>query len=183
MLMSEAVCAACGRTIDGAARLCPFCGANPATGEKVDTQTVLREVFQPREVTPAQSVVDFARHRQGVVIAGTVAVIFLLLAGLHQLVSLRNATAVTSGPAVPLTEITDLRDQSQDTPALPMPDLQFPYDGNSRVMRTFIVEPGAVAPPPPATTTQPPAAQTAPAPAAARPGVLPQRPGAAPQIR
>lgn len=146
MLMSEAVCAACGRSIDAAARLCPFCGANPVTGVKIDTQEVLRQVFHARAITPAQSVVDFARHRQGIVIAATIVVAFLVLAGLHQIVTMRNATAVTSGPAVPLTEITDLRDQPKGTEPLPMPDLELQYDGRSSAMRTFIVEPGAVSP-------------------------------------
>ena len=33
--MSESVCTACGHHIDPSARLCPYCGADPRTGEKV----------------------------------------------------------------------------------------------------------------------------------------------------
>ena len=31
-------CVACKHSIDDQARLCPYCGADPTTGEKVDTQ-------------------------------------------------------------------------------------------------------------------------------------------------
>ena len=41
--------------------------------------------------------------------------VFLVLAGLHQFVTARNASAVTDAPAVPLTEITDLANQSDES--------------------------------------------------------------------
>ncbi len=63
--MSNAVCAACKHPIDAAAKVCPYCGANPTTGEKaVDTQAVLQEIFKPREVTTGESVLEYARQRQ-----------------------------------------------------------------------------------------------------------------------
>jgi len=147
--MTKGVCFACHHAIDESARLCPYCGADPHTGEKIDTQALLQEVFQPREeVSAADSVLEYARQRQGVVIALGVIVTILVLAGFHQLVLRRNATAVSDAPGVPLTDVADLSNQSEDTRPLPMPELEFQYDGNPQTMRTFIVEPGAVPPPP-----------------------------------
>ena len=160
--MSQAVCAACRRAIDASAKLCPYCGANPSTGERVDTQALLQEIFRPREVTTSQTVMEYARQRQGIFIAVSLAVAFLVLAGLHQFVTVRNDRAVTASPAVPLTEIADLANQTDDSKPLPMPELDFQYDGKPQAMRTYIVESGAAAPagpvqPQPATTTAPPA--------------------------
>jgi hypothetical protein len=143
--MSKAVCVACRHTIDAAARLCPYCGANPQTGEKVDTQAILAEVFRPREVTTSESVLEYARHRQGAVIAIGIAVAFLTLAALHQFVTSWTAKGLTSGPAVPLTEITDLSNQAPETP-VPMPELNFQYEGQPQKLRTYIVEPGWITP-------------------------------------
>lgn len=171
--MSNGVCRACSRSIDAHARTCPFCGADPATGERVDTQALLQEVFQPREISTTESVLEYARHRQGVVIAVAGAIAFLLLAGLHQFVTMRNAKSVTSSAAVPLTEVTDLANQPDEAKPQAMPDLQFQYEGRPQAMRTYIVEKGAIAPapPPPPAGPQPaagPATATAP-PAPAQP--------------
>ena len=148
--MSSGVCAACGRSIDASAKLCPYCGADPATGERVvDTQAVLQEVFHPRELSTTENVLEFARQRQGVVVAVSIIVAFLVLAGLHQFVTMRNATVAADSPAVPLTEITDVANQKSEVAPVPMPELDFPYDGRPQTLRTFIVERGAVAPAPP----------------------------------
>lgn len=169
--MSSGVCTACGRSIDAAAKLCPYCGADPSTGERaVDTQAILQEVFHPKELTTSESVLEFARQRQGIVIAVSIIVAFLVLAGLHQFVTMRNASVETGSPAVPLTEITDVANQKSEATPVPMPELDFPYDGRPQTMRTFIVERGAVAPAPPTPApATPPAgqpAQAAPRPAA-----------------
>ncbi len=151
--MSELVCVACRRQIDAAAKLCPYCGADPRTGEKIDTQAMLQEVFHPRaESTAAESVLEYARQRQGIVIMLSIIVTIVLLAGLMKYLNRRNATEL-SNAAVPLTEVVDVRDQQDETKPQPMPDLQFQYDGNPQTMRTFVTEAGAVAPPAPATTT------------------------------
>ncbi len=163
--MSEGVCAACRRSIDAAAKLCPYCGANPATGERIDTQAILQEVFSPREMSTSESVLEYARQRQGVVIGISVAVVFLLLALLHQFVTVRNASAVSDAPAVPLTEIADVSKQTESS-AVPLPQLDFQYEGRPQAMRTFIVEPGAVAPTPAPTTTAAPQSPPQPAPQA-----------------
>jgi hypothetical protein len=164
--VSRSACAACGRTIDSAARLCPYCGANPSSGERLDTQALVQEVFRPREVTTSQSVMEYARQRQGIVIAVSALVAFLLLAAFHQFVTMRNATAVTDSPAVPLSEVTELTKKSDEAAPVAMPKLDFPYEGKPQAMRTFIVESGAVKPADP----QPaPAVAAAATPAATKP--------------
>jgi len=144
--MSEGVCAACRRSIDAAAKLCPYCGANPATGERFDTQAILQEVFQGKTLTRSESVLEYARQRQGVVIGISVAVVFVLLALLHQFVTARNDRSVSDAPPVPLTEIADIANQARESAPAPLPPLDFQYDGRPAAMRTLIVEPGAVAP-------------------------------------
>ncbi len=164
-MTTNANCASCGRAIDGAARLCPYCGADPATGERVvDTQAILQEVFHPREVSTSESVMEYARQRQGIVILVSLLLAFIVLTVIHQIITRRNASAVTNAPPVPLTEITDVARQARAATPAPMPELDFPYEGRPQVMRTFIVERGAVAPAPAA-----PAGGAAPAPGAAVP--------------
>ena len=147
--VTKGVCAACTRSIDAAAKLCPYCGADPATGERVDTQAILQEVFNTKNLSASESVMEFARQRQGIVLAVSLIVAFLIVAGIHQFVTMRNATAVTASPAVPLTEITDVAKLRDETAPVPMPELDFPFEGRPQTMRTFIVEAGAVAPAPP----------------------------------
>jgi len=151
------VCAACNRNIDAAAKLCPYCGANPESGEKLDTQALMQEVFRPREVTTSESVLEYARQRQGVVIALSVFLAFLILAGLHQFATMRNATAVSDAPAVPLSEVTDLTAKAEESSPKQLPKIEFQYDGRPDAMRTYIVEPNAPAAPaaPPAPSAPP----------------------------
>ena len=156
-MTSKAVCAACHHSIDDAAKICPYCGHNPRTGEKiVDTQALLQEVFHPREVSTAEGVMQYARQRQGLVITFAVILVLVVLTGFHQLVLRRNRTVVSE--AVPLTDVADLSNQPDETRALPMPNLDYQYDGNPQTMRSFIVEPGAVAPAAPPAVPPPAAA-------------------------
>jgi len=147
--MSKAVCAACQRKIDASAKLCPYCGANPVTGERVDTQAILDEVFHPRQITATESVLEYARQRQGIVIAGSIFLALVILAALHQFVTARNSRETTASPAVSLSEIADMANQPQETPKK-MPELQFQFDGRPETMRTYLAEPGAIAPGQPA---------------------------------
>ena len=163
-------CSACGHAIDAMAKVCPYCGGNPSTGERADTQAMLQEVFRPRELTRSESVLEYARQRQTAVVAISIIAGFLLLAALHQFVTMRNEQTADDSPAVPLTEITDVSRRGQEEPQ-PMPDLEFQYDGRPRAMQTWIVEPGAAAPPP-----QPPAP-------AALPSAAPKRALPAPPTR
>lgn len=147
MEMSSAVCVACHRTIDAAARLCPYCGADPESGQKIDTQALLLEEFRPRQLTKSESVLEYARHRQGTVVAVAGIVAFLLLAAVHRYVTVRNERAVANAQALPLTEIADLSNQPDETKPQAMPELDFQYEGKPQTFRTFIVEAGAVVPP------------------------------------
>ncbi|HUP59713.1 MAG TPA: zinc ribbon domain-containing protein [Thermoanaerobaculia bacterium] len=156
--MSDGVCTACGRSIDAAAKLCPYCGADPATGERVDTQAIVQEIFHPRELTASETVLEYARQRQGVVIGVTIAVVFVLLAALHQFVTVRNANEVSDAPAMPLTEIADLAKMEYESAPAQLPPLDFQYEGQPQAMRTYIVERGAIAPQP-APAPAPPAQQ------------------------
>ena len=142
-------CASCRHDIDAAARLCPYCGADPRTGTKpVDTQAMLQEMFHPRPpASTSDNVIEFARQRQGVVIALAIGVVMLLLAGLHEYVTRRNARDVSAAAAIPLTEVTDLNNQQDDNRPLPLPNLDYQFDGHPQTMRTFVVEPGAITPP------------------------------------
>src|SRR5204862_161497 len=89
--MSSGVCAACRRSIDAAAKVCPYCGADPSTGERIDTQALMQELFQPKTLTRSESVLEYARQRQGVVMRISVAVVVLLLAAAHSFVTALNA--------------------------------------------------------------------------------------------
>jgi hypothetical protein len=53
--MSKVTCVACRHQIDEAAKVCPYCGADPVTGQKMDTQAMLQEVFQPRRLSTSES--------------------------------------------------------------------------------------------------------------------------------
>jgi hypothetical protein len=158
--MSSGVCAACRRSIDESAKVCPYCGADPGTGERLDTQALLQEVFQPKTLTRSESVMEYARQRQGIVIGVSVALVVLLLAALHSFVTARNARDVSEAPAVPLSEVVDVATHTGDTAQAPLPELDFQYAGRPQTMRTMIVEPGAVAPPQPPQQPQPGQPQT-----------------------
>jgi hypothetical protein len=64
-MTSSAVCVACRHAIDDAAKVCPYCGADPHTGKKlVDTQAILHEVFQPKKLTATQGVMQYAQRQE-----------------------------------------------------------------------------------------------------------------------
>lgn len=148
-------CISCQHAIDESAKLCPYCGADPETGEKIDVKPLVEAHFPPKpELAPTATVMSFLRQRQGIVVTAIIIGSFLLLTALHQLISRRNQQEANDVPAIPLTEVADLSRQSEKSAELPIPDVDFTYEGNARTMQTFLVEPGAVAP---KTPIQPPA--------------------------
>ena len=173
MEMSDAICVACKRQIDAAAKTCPYCGADPRSGDRVDTQALLQEVFRPREVSTTESVLDYARQRQGIVVAAGVVLLVLLLTGLNAFLKSRNEHDVQ--PAIPLAEVTDLGAQQEQSQQTPMPELSFQYEGKPQTLRTFVLEPGAVTPPE-VITAQQTAAQRAQQAAAAKNAPQPTAP-------
>lgn len=147
MQADRITCVTCRHEIDASAKVCPFCGSEPRTGEKiVDAEAMLREVFKPAGERRPRGILDLARQRQGVVVAAAVIISALLLGGVWSFVSRRNESDVIANSAVPLAEVTDLSTQNDDARPQPMPDLDFQYDGHPQTMRTFVIEPGAVAP-------------------------------------
>ena len=174
--MSEAVCVACSHKIDDAAKVCPYCGADPRTGQKVvDNEAIMQELFKPREVSAGESVMEYARQRQGVVVGVTAIVVFGILAALHWFVTSRNQSAVSAAPAVSLTEVADLSNQPQETTAAKMPELNFQYEGRPQTFKTYILEPNPVTPPEVIAAQQAAAAEAA---AKAAPPVQPPPAGA-----
>jgi hypothetical protein len=182
--MPRIQCVNCHHEIDAAARLCPYCDADPKTGAKLDTGSLMDEVFtRKQDLAVHESALEFFRARQGIVVASVVALLLLSLWGAHRFVTERNRTAVSNAAAVPLTEVADLSSQADQARQLPLPEMQFQYEGRPQTLRTFVTEPGAVAPapppPPPGTTTAAPqatgAAATAPHPAAPAPQPAPPR--------
>jgi hypothetical protein len=159
MLMNKKACTSCSRQIDEWAKLCPYCGANPETGEKFDATPIVQAHFPPRaEMGWSEKFLSFFRARQGVVVTVVLIGAVVILSALHQFVVSRNETEVRDVPAIALTEAADLAGKSRPTEA-PLPEVTFTFDGNPQTMQTFLVEPGAVAPAPmvpfatPTTTT------------------------------
>lgn len=181
--MANVVCAACRRSIDAAAKTCPYCGADPITGERIDTQALMQEIFRPKEMSTTENVMEYARQRQGVVVGVSILVAFLILAGLHQFATMRNDSNTSNATAVPLTEIADLTNQPNETQPQAMPELEFQYDGKPQRMRTYIIERGAIPPPEVIAAQQAAAAAKAAAPAPGTPGAVraPGPPAAAPR--
>lgn len=147
-------CVACKHAIDAAARICPYCGADPESGTKVDTRPIVEAHFPPRgEMTRLQRLLEYFRERQALVVVAVIVTVYILLGAAHQMVARRNADLEATAPAVPLTELADLNDPAPE-PQLPIPELDFGYQGNPQTMGVMLIEPGAVAPPPdPAQTT------------------------------
>ena len=143
--MTKVECVACRHRIDEAAKLCPYCGADPRTGERIDTQALLEETFHPREITASESILEYARQRQWLVVVLASVAVVLLLGGLNSFLNHRNAMETSNQAAVPLTEVVDTTTE-QEQQQSPMPPLQFQFDGRPQTMRSYIVEPGAVAP-------------------------------------
>jgi len=159
-------CVSCGRAIDSTSRLCPYCGANPVSGAKIDTTPLVESHFpRKQDMSASESTLEFFRHRQWMVITAVVATLFSIAFFGHRMIRERNEATATEVPAVPLTEVADLSGQAGADRA-PIPELPFQLEGNAKNARMLLVEPGAVAPPPPpvetttATTTAPPTATT-----------------------
>lgn len=142
--MSE--CRSCRHAIDDTAKLCPYCGANTVTGEKLDVKPLIEKHFpRKKQLGAVESVFDFLRHRQSIVVGIAAVLALLLLLGLHSLVITRNATLASASAGIPLTEVSDINQRSEEQ-QVPMPALTFPFDGNPETMKVPISEPGAIAP-------------------------------------
>lgn len=143
-------CAACGHSIDEAARLCPYCGANPITGSKFDPGPLVERHFRARpDLPPHETILEFIRTRQSIVVSLIVLAVALFVFAAHQIISRRNQSTVTDIPAIPLTEVADLSGKPSGQQELALPDLEFEHEGQPRNVRILLVEPGALVPPQP----------------------------------
>lgn len=180
MPATEKTCVSCQHQIDSGARICPFCGADPETGKKMDVRPLIESHFPPPpELSPFERGTEFFRTHQTIAVALFVAIGVLALMGVHQWIQQRNRTAVAPTPGVTLTEIADLSRQIDEREEQPLPDLPFDGDGDPSRMRTFVLEPGAIAPPPEPVEGDQGQAQGSPA-AGAAPGQQQPPPAAAP---
>lgn len=146
--MKTKKCVACGHGIDPDARLCPYCGADPVTGEKFDPTPIVKSHFPDRrELSAGERVVQALRERQGIVVAAVIILVFLAVGAAHQYVTRRAAAFQPDTPPVPLTDIADLADEQRSGEPAPLPEVGFQWTGRPEVMKVMLVEPGAVAPP------------------------------------
>lgn len=155
-MKEKSSCVSCGHSIDASAKLCPYCGADPKTGEKLDPTPLVQSHFPPKSELPAhEHFLEFLRARQSIVVALVIVSVLLVAVALHQMIIRRNLNVVSDVPAIPLTEVADLSNRPATTEELPMPELEFETEGVVRNARTLLLEPGAVPPPPPAPSPTP----------------------------
>lgn len=137
-------CPRCGRKIDQAARVCPFCGADTESGAVVDEEErqVVEEVFGGDRDEDHPLLIFYRKNQQIILILGLLVAIGALL----------GVTAMMSGSgerevqAVPLSELTTPPDQERAGEAPEMPEPEFTVPGNAETFETFLTEEGAVAP-------------------------------------
>lgn len=146
-MTEQKACVACGHEIDAAARLCPYCGADPETGKRFDPKPILERHFPARDLSRSTRAREFFRERQALVVTGIIIGVFLLIGAAHQFASRRAASADPNVPPVPLAELASLNDEAERE-ELPIPELEFSWTGRPESMKVMLIEPGAVPPPP-----------------------------------
>jgi hypothetical protein len=145
--MDNKTCRSCQRPIDANAKVCPYCDAEPESGQRSDSREAVETLFPPkRETSFTERIVNTLRARQGIIVIAIVLGAFVLLFAAHQFITARNEGLTAQIPAVPLTEVTDLSRQTPEE--VPLPELEYFIEGSARTMRTYLVEPGAVRPHP-----------------------------------
>jgi hypothetical protein len=145
--MDKKTCRSCQRSIDANAKVCPYCDAEPDSGQRSDSREAVETLFPPkREASFVERIVNTLRARQGIIVVAIVLGAFALLFAAHQFITARNEGLTAQIPAVPLTEVTDLSRQTPEE--IPLPELEYFIEGSARTMRTYLVEPGAVRPHP-----------------------------------
>jgi hypothetical protein len=183
-MMTTKNCVACRHEIDADARLCPYCGADPVTGEKFDPTPIVKSHFPDRrDLGPGERAAQFFRERQGFVVSAIVIMIFVGLVAAHQYVTRRAAMVQSDIPPVPLSDLADFGADSRGAsePA-PLPDVGFQWTGRPEVLKVMLVEPGAVTPAEPvAPTSTAPAPQTQAGTPGRPPQTAPQTPPAQPR--
>lgn len=140
-------CRACGHRVDPHARICPYCAANPHTGETDRSRPEIEELIPPKpEMSTVERISNVIRSRSGSFLAASIILGVALLIIVSTVVNERQR-AVADVPPVPLTEVTDLSATREgDAGQIELPELDFQFDGDASRMETFILEEGAVAP-------------------------------------
>ncbi|MBW3671268.1 MAG: zinc ribbon domain-containing protein [Acidobacteria bacterium] len=141
-------CRACGHSVDSQARICPYCAANPHTGEAERSRPPIEKLIPPKpQLSFFERASTTIRSRSGSFLAASIILGVTLLIIVSTVVNERQR-AVADVPPVPLTEVTDLRaTRERDSQELELPELNFQFDGNPASMENFILEEDAVAPP------------------------------------
>lgn len=142
-------CARCGKSIDAMANRCPFCGADSRTGDREDESEIVREVLSSRP-PPSRTdrLISTLRERQGLALLG----LTLVVGGALWLATVTltggSASDAVATDAVPLPEVFAPGPTAQPDESLPMPELQYHFDGDPARFDQWLEEEGAVAPPP-----------------------------------
>lgn len=145
--LEKIVCTACEHEVDARARSCPFCGVDPRTGVRPPPRPGAERILRKkRPPTAGEKVASAVRSRGGLLLGFSIVLGLVLLILLSNWVDRRQQASSDVQP-VPLTEVTDLAADSQDTgPPLEMPEIEFQYDGDPSAMETFVMEDGEVPP-------------------------------------
>lgn len=138
-------CAACDHMVDPQARACPYCSADPRSGEKHRPAVPVDDLLsRKKEESALRRAMHAIRSSESLLLPLSVGIGVLLLIALSTWVT-RHQSATTDVPAIPLSEVTSVQRTDQEAP-MDLPDLQFQFDGNPSSMESLILEEGAVSP-------------------------------------
>jgi hypothetical protein len=137
-------CAACDRLVDPQARACPYCSADPRTGEKLLPAVPVEDLLsRKKEESALRRALNAIRSSESLLLPLSVGLGVLLLIALSTWVT--RQSAATDVPAIPLSEVTSVQQTEQEAP-MDLPDLQFQFDGNPSSMESLLLEEGAISP-------------------------------------
>jgi glutaredoxin len=138
-------CMACSHMVDPQARACPYCSADPRTGEKHRPAIPVDDIFsRKKEESSLRRAMHAIRSNENLLLPLSVGVGVLLLIALSTWVTGRQSAA-TDVPSIPLSEITSVQRTDQEAP-MELPEIQFQFDGNPSSMESLLLEEGAISP-------------------------------------
>ena len=143
--LNQIACINCRHQIDELARICPYCGADPRTGERIDPKPVLDEHFSRRTPATGAGRAGELIRRNRVLVAVLVAMALALTVFALNDLTTERLSSRGGEAAIPLAEVADLS-WRPEVEELPIPDIEFLHSGDAKRLRTLIVEPGAVKP-------------------------------------
>jgi cytoskeletal protein RodZ len=138
-------CEACAHMVDPNARACPYCGADPRTGEKLRPAVPVDDLLsRKKEESALRRAMHAFRSNENLLLPLSVGVGVLLLIALSTWVT-RQQSAATDVPSIPLSEITSVQRTDQEAPT-ELPEIPFQFDGNPSSMESLLLEEGAISP-------------------------------------